>query len=130
MMDSDAEKFVQTEFLAFAMKAFAVLNKGRCLDNEPYLKLAAQVLTKVAAGKTKRLVLSMPPRHAKTFMASICLPAWILAHNSSAKILVLSYGHDLAERSLMPSASFSGAAGFGERSIPDLLKIEPRSWTS
>jgi predicted phage terminase large subunit-like protein len=97
-MDPATTKLVQTKFLAFAMKAFAVLNKGRSLGNDKYLKLVARVLTDVAAGKTKRLVVSMPPRHGKTFMASICFSAWILAHNSSAKILVLSYGQDLADK--------------------------------
>jgi len=97
-MYSATKKLVQTEFLAFAMKAFAVLNKGRRLDNDKYLKLLAEVLSEVAAGRTKRLAVSMPPRHGKTFMASICLPAWILAHKSSAKIIVLSYGQDLADK--------------------------------
>ena len=98
MMRPAVKKLVQANFLVFAMKAFAVLNTGRRLDNNPYLELVAQVLTEVAAGKTKRLVLSMPPRHGKTFMASICLPAWILAHDASAKILVLSYGQELADK--------------------------------
>jgi hypothetical protein len=75
-MDSATKKLVRTEFLAFAMKAFAVLNKGGRLDNDKYLKLLAEVLTDVAAGKTKRQVVSMPPRHCKTFMASICLSAF------------------------------------------------------
>jgi predicted phage terminase large subunit-like protein len=97
-MDIATKKLVQTKFLAFAMKAFAVLNKGRRLDKDKYLKLLAEVLTDVAAGETKRLVVSMPPRHGKTFMASISLSAWILAHNPSAKILVLSYGQDLADK--------------------------------
>jgi hypothetical protein len=97
-MDIATKKLVQTKFLAFAMKAFAVLNKGRRLDKNKYLKLLAEVLTDVAAGKTKRQIVSMPPRHGKTFMASICLPAWILAHDASAKILVLSYGQDLADK--------------------------------
>jgi hypothetical protein len=80
------------------MKAFATLNKGRRLGNDKYLKLLAQELTRVAAGETKRLVVSMPPRHCKTFMGSICLPAWILAHNPSAKIVILTYGQDLADK--------------------------------
>jgi predicted phage terminase large subunit-like protein len=80
------------------MKAFATLNKGRGLGNDEYLKLLAQALTRVAAGETKRLVVSMPPRHFKTFMGSICLPAWILARNPSAKIVILSYGQDLADK--------------------------------
>jgi hypothetical protein len=31
-------------------------------------------------------------------MGSICLPAWILAHNPSAKIVILTYGQDLADK--------------------------------
>jgi predicted phage terminase large subunit-like protein len=97
-MNIDTKKLVQTEFLAFAMKAFATLNKGCSLGKDKYLKLLAKELTRVAAGETKRLVVSMPPRHGKTFMGSICLSAWILAHNASRKILLLSYGQDLADK--------------------------------
>jgi hypothetical protein len=53
-MDIKTKELVQTEFLAFAMKAFAVLNKGRKLGNDKYLKLLAQTLTRVANGETKR----------------------------------------------------------------------------
>jgi len=70
-MNIQIKKLIQTEFLAFAMKAFATLNKGRSLGNDKYLKLLAQELTRVAAGETKRLVVNMPPRHCKTFMGSI-----------------------------------------------------------
>jgi predicted phage terminase large subunit-like protein len=98
LMNIQTKKLIQTEFLAFAMKAFATLNKGRSLGNDKYLKLLAQELTRVAAGETKRLVVNMPPRHCKTFMGSICLPAWILAHNPSAKIVILAYGQDLADK--------------------------------
>ena len=38
-MDNDTKKLVQTEFLAFAMKAFAYLNKGSDLGQDKYLKL-------------------------------------------------------------------------------------------
>jgi hypothetical protein len=97
-MNNDTKKLVQAEFLAFAMKAFATLNKGRRLGNDKYLKLLAQTLTHAATGETKRLVVSLPPRHGKTFMGAVCLSAWILAHDASAKILVLSYGQDLADK--------------------------------
>jgi hypothetical protein len=98
IMNSETKKLIETKFLAFAMKAFATLNKSRSLGNDKYLKLLAQKLTRVAAGETKRLVVSMPPRHCKTFMGSICLPAWILAHNPSAKIVIMTYGQDLADK--------------------------------
>jgi predicted phage terminase large subunit-like protein len=97
-MNIDAKKLVQTEFLAFTMKAFAYLNKGSDLGQDKYLKVLAERFARVAAGKTKRLVVSLPPRHFKTFMGSICLPAWILAHRPSAKIIILTYGQDLADK--------------------------------
>jgi predicted phage terminase large subunit-like protein len=97
-MNIDIKKLVQTDFLAFAMKAYASLNKGRSLGQDKYLELLAERLTRVAEGETKRLVVSMPPRHGKTFMGSICLSAWILAHNPSAKIIILTYGQDLADK--------------------------------
>jgi predicted phage terminase large subunit-like protein len=97
-MNIDTRKLIQTEFRAFAMKAFATLNKGKRLGNDKYLKLLAERLARVAAGKAKRLVVSLPPRHFKTFMGSICLPAWILAHNPSAKIIILTYGQELADK--------------------------------
>jgi hypothetical protein len=97
-MNIDTKQLVQTEYLAFAMKAFAGLNKGRSLGKDKYRKLLAQTLTRVATGETKRLVVNMPPRHFKTFMGSICLPAWTLAHNPSAKIIILTYGQDLADK--------------------------------
>jgi predicted phage terminase large subunit-like protein len=97
-MDYTTTYLVQTEFMAFAMKAFMALNTGRRLELYPYLKLLGDRLVRVATGETKRLVVSLPPRHGKTFLGSICLSAWILAHNPSAKILILSYGQDLADK--------------------------------
>jgi predicted phage terminase large subunit-like protein len=41
---------------------------------------------------------ALPPRHLKTFLASVCLAAWILAHDPSARILIVSYGQELADK--------------------------------
>jgi predicted phage terminase large subunit-like protein len=98
-MDKTTTLLIRTQFLAFTMKAFATVN-GRSLggDPDPYLRLLAERLGRVASGELRRLVVSLPPRHAKTFMGSICLSAWILAHKPSARIVLLSYGQDLADK--------------------------------
>jgi hypothetical protein len=41
-MNIDTKKLIQTKFLAFAMKAFATINKGKSLGNDKYLKLLAE----------------------------------------------------------------------------------------
>ena len=49
-MDHTITKLLQTEFLAFTMKAYTYLNKGRTLGTEQYLKLLAKVFASVATG--------------------------------------------------------------------------------
>ena len=71
---------------------------GKELVVHEYVKFLAWHLEAVVTGKRRRLVVTLPPRHLKTFLASICLPAWILAHRPSARILILSYGQELADK--------------------------------
>jgi predicted phage terminase large subunit-like protein len=97
-MTYEFDNLLRTDFLAFALKAFATLNRGKPYVIYQFLKLLAYVLRSVADGKIKRLIITIPPRHSKTFLGSICLPAWILARNPSAKILLISYGQDLADK--------------------------------
>lgn len=96
-MNLEMKQLLRSSLLAFSLKAYATINEGRRLDTDPYLELLAGRLQKVARRKTRRLVVSMPPRHGKSFLASKCLPAFILAHEPAARILVLSYGAELAE---------------------------------
>ncbi len=60
-------------------------------------KLLASKLEDVAAGKIKRLLVFMPPRHGKSKLASEIFPAWYLGQNPTKRILALSYGQDLAD---------------------------------
>jgi len=97
-MNAEIDSAIRNSLLAFAMKAYAQLHPGRQLIAHPYLRLIALNLEKVAQGETKRLCVSLPPRHGKSFMASISFAAWLLAQNPSTKILLVSYGQELAER--------------------------------
>ena len=54
-------------------------------------------LEKVINGETPRLLINLPPRHLKTFLGSICLAAWTLAKEPSARIIVVTYNDKLAE---------------------------------
>ena len=47
-----------------------------------YLQLLADRLAGVVTGKTKRLIVNLPPRHFKTWIGSVCLSAWILGRRS------------------------------------------------
>jgi hypothetical protein len=97
-MSKHVDDAIRSSFLAFAMKSFAQLYPGKELVAHPYVKFLACHLEAVATGERRRLVITLPPRHLKTFLASICLAAWILAHRPSARILILSYGQELADK--------------------------------
>ena len=97
-MSNESKALVRTQFLAFAMKAFAEMNRGQRMPRYPFLVLLAETLARVATGESKRLVVNLPPRHFKTFLGAIALAAWILAHNPSAKILIVTYGQELADK--------------------------------
>jgi predicted phage terminase large subunit-like protein len=97
-MSAQLDHDIRTYLLAFAMKAFAQSQGKPLATPHPYLRFVSWHLEQVADGQIKRLVVALPPRHLKTFLASVCLAAWILARDPSAKILILSYGQELAEK--------------------------------
>jgi hypothetical protein len=55
-------------------------------------------LAAVRAGHIRRLIVSLPPRHLKSHLASIAFPAWCLGRDPSASILCVSYAQDLADK--------------------------------
>jgi hypothetical protein len=100
----DADEFVDEacrySFLPFAMMAFAELHPP---GSEPFmmnwhLEAMYHQLEKGARGEVFRQIIEVPPRHLKSICTSVALTAWLLGQNPNAKILVASYGADLAEK--------------------------------
>lgn len=56
----------------------------------------ANALEAVEAGTIKRLVITMPPRHGKSELASIQFPAWYLGRNPDRRVILASYADSLA----------------------------------
>lgn len=60
--------------------------------------LLCQYLDDFILGRRDRLIISMPPRHGKSELASRKLPAYIFGLNPEARIIAASYSADLARR--------------------------------
>jgi hypothetical protein len=88
---------LRSNLLAFAMKAYKEMN-AQSMPDDPYLQLLAARLAGVVTGDSKRLIVNLPPRHFKTWIGSVCLSAWILGRDPSAKILIVTYGQELADK--------------------------------
>lgn len=54
-------------------------------------------LERVQRGEKVRLILSIPPRHGKSQLASIYFPAWALGRYPQIKFIMSTYGMELSE---------------------------------
>src|SRR5215218_7744506 len=63
-----------------------------------YQKLLYKKLRDVTAGKTKRLMIFMPPRHGKSELVTVRYAAWRLQKDPRLNIIVGSYNQKLANR--------------------------------
>lgn len=85
-------------FYPFALIAFEILHPNQPLILAPHIEALAYALEQVAFGREKRLLVTIPPRHLKSMLTSVSLAAWILGRDPSCKIVVASYGSELAEK--------------------------------
>lgn len=84
------------EDLLFFTRYIYKENHRRNFIIAPHFVIIANALMDVVNGKTKRLVINIPPRYGKTELAVKCFIAWCLAKNSASKFIHLSYSDDLA----------------------------------
>ena len=96
-MRHDLNLLLRNDLLSFAKKAFWEMNAQR-MPEDRYLELLASRLAEVVTGDSKRLIVNLPPRHFKSWIGSVCLSAWILGRDPSAKILIVTYGQELADK--------------------------------
>lgn len=87
---ADSRKKSQTDFLAFVNKVWPQFIHGR------HHKIMARAFERIASGKLKRVIISMPPRHTKSQFASWLLPAWFLGQFPDKKIIQTSHTAELA----------------------------------
>ncbi len=62
----------------------------------PHLQVLDRALCDVAAGRIKRLIIEMPPRHGKSKETSEYFPAWFLGKWPDKRVALASYGSELA----------------------------------
>lgn len=105
--------------------AFGIVCPGNRFERADYVEAICRALQDVAEGETSRLIISVAPRHLKSICASVLLPAFLLGRDPTCKIMVVSYGGDLARehaetfRRLVDSALY--------RTLFPKTRLDPRS---
>lgn len=75
------------DFTTYTMKGYRV---------GAHHRLLCEKLEAVERGEIKRLLITMPPRHGKSELASKRFPAWFLGRNPKNQIITTSYNASLA----------------------------------
>lgn len=96
---ADADIIYRTSFAAFVYAAWGAMYPGTPLIRNWHIDALCWELQSLYIGRKKpRLVVCMPPRSLKSFICSICLPAWLLGHKPAMSIIAASYSDDLARK--------------------------------
>ncbi len=90
----------RSDFFAFVWKAFSTLHHGPNNRFEPvwHVRAMCHELDNVRTGENLRLVINIPPRCLKSVTVAVAYVAFLLGHDPGAKIIVASYGLDLARK--------------------------------
>jgi hypothetical protein len=86
------------DLYTFTTRCFAELLAGTTFLPNWHMEVIAAKLQACMEGKIKRLIINLPPRHLKSLMASIALPAFWLGHHPNASIVNVTYGQALSDK--------------------------------
>jgi len=82
----------------FVKAAWHIIEPGKpFIDNWHIRELCLQ-LEDVYYGRTKRLLINIPPGSLKSLIVSVLFPAWVWLHNPRKRFLMASYGQHLTTR--------------------------------
>ena len=71
---------IQSDFLSFVKHMWPDFIQGS------HHKIVASKFNDMAIGKSKRIIINMPPSHTKSEFASSLLPAWMIGRNPKLKL--------------------------------------------
>lgn len=91
------QALLRNDFLSFVTRVFQELNRGRTFHRTWAHEAMCTYISMVALEhQTDRLVVNVPPRSAKSTIASVALPAFLLGRDATHRIIVVSYNQELS----------------------------------
>ena len=85
------------DLMAFIEFAFSVVAPGKVFKPSWHIQAIAHKLEQVARGEVRRLIITMPPLNLKSICASVALPAWVLGHDPTERVVCISYSDLLSK---------------------------------
>lgn len=94
-IDKLLARSIRKDFYTFVQKAFSEL-EGKPLGEQMYIAYICHRFQQLIDGDFRQMLVNLPGRHLKTFIGSICYPAFLLGINPSLRIMIAAYDEDLA----------------------------------
>jgi predicted phage terminase large subunit-like protein len=90
------DAILRSDFNAFIQKTFATISPGDTFAGNWHIEAMAYELDKLMHNETRHLIITIPPRHLKSICTSVALPAYMLGHDPTKRIICVSYSGELA----------------------------------
>jgi predicted phage terminase large subunit-like protein len=120
---ADYIRVLRRDLTTFIERSFYELNPQAVFVSSPHIEVIASRLENCRLGKTKRLIVNLPPRSLKSHAISVAFVAWLLGHNPAIQIICASYGQDLADKHARDSRILMASSFY--RSLFPLTKLSP-----
>ena len=95
MTPDDAEIRARTSLYDFVRWMYRAQH-NKTIIPAPHHSLVCSALERVIRGKTKRLIINIPPRSGKTLLVSQLFPAFWMGLNPASNFILTSYSKTLA----------------------------------
>ena len=87
----EATTLIKENLLAYCL---ATDDNFRVGDHHRYL---SDLVNDIISGKRRKVCISLPPRHGKSYMVSQKLPCWYLGNHPNKQVIAVSYAASLAQ---------------------------------
>ncbi|MEZ5687450.1 MAG: phage terminase large subunit [Caenibius sp.] len=88
----------QRDFLAFLERAWPHICGGQPVLMNWHIEAIALELERIASGKSRRLIVNLPPRNGKSLIISVAWIAWQLGRDPSLNFVCVSYSNELSAK--------------------------------
>jgi predicted phage terminase large subunit-like protein len=86
---------LRVDLASFIQRALQTVAPGSKYLHNWHIEAICYHLTQCLRGHTKRLVITVPPRHLKSICASVGFPAWALGRDPTLRIINVTYSNEL-----------------------------------
>src|SRR5260370_32182180 len=87
---------LRRELRFFVWKSFQTILPGTPYLPNWHVDAIVHALMRVQAGDILRLLINQPPRSLKSICVSVAYVAWLLGHDPTRRVIVVSYANEFA----------------------------------